>query len=122
MKKIILVVEDDKSYASSISTKLLEEDFDVSIVKDGDEAMKSARERKPDLIFLDIILPIRDGFDMLRELKSDPVLQNIPVLVVSNLGQEKDVEKARALGVVEYLVKANVSLNEVVEIIKKYSV
>lgn len=119
-KKFVLVVEDDESYALVLKGKLPEEGFDVMIASNGKEALEIAHERKPDLIFLDLVMPVKDGFDVLKDLKSDPILKGVPVLVASNLGQDGDIKKAKDLGAADYFIKANVSLNEAVEKIKQY--
>jgi len=79
---------------------------------DGEEALNLARKEIPDLILLDLIMPKVQGFEVLRELKASPLTAGIPVIVLSNLGQEKDSQSARELGALDYWVKANVGLEE----------
>ncbi|MBI4130467.1 response regulator [Candidatus Roizmanbacteria bacterium] len=119
-KKFILVAEDDIFYANIYKVKLTKEGFDVLVVGNGEWVLRSARKRKPDLILLDLVMPIKDGFETLKELKADPTLADIRVVVLSNLGQEEDMQKAKAMGAADYLVKTNISIQEVVGKIKHY--
>ncbi|KKR81119.1 MAG: Response regulator receiver protein [Candidatus Daviesbacteria bacterium GW2011_GWA1_41_61] len=119
-KKYILVGEDDKFYANIYKIKLAKEGFDVEVVGDGEQVLTSARQKKPDLILLDLIMPVKDGFETLKELKADPKLKDIKVVVSSNLGQEEDIKKTVQLGAVDYLTKANLSIQEVVDKIRGY--
>ncbi len=120
MGKKILLVEDDKFLLKFFAARLKEEDFEVILAEDGEEAVRKVKEEKPDLILLDLILPKKDGFAVLKEIKSDEKTKNIPVFVLSNLGQESDREKAKELGAVDYLVKVNFDLKEIIKKIKNY--
>jgi len=86
---------------------------------DGEVGLKLAKSGKPDLILLDLILPKIDGFEVLKKIKADPETKDIPVIVLTNLEESEDVQRAIDLGAKNYLVKANYSLREVVEKIKK---
>lgn len=119
-KKIILIVEDDKFLRDLISQKLLKEGYEVSTAVNGEEGIKKTKEKKPDLILLDLILPGIDGFEVLRRIKEDPVLAKIPVIVLSNLGQKEDIEKGLQLGAVDYLIKAHFTPSEIIEKIKNF--
>lgn len=119
-KKYILVMEDDKFYGNIFQTKLTEEGFDVTVATDGEKGMEEASKRKPDLILLDLIMPIKDGFEVLKSLKENATLKDVNIIIISNLGQEDDVNKALAMGAVDYLIKANISLQEAVDKVKKY--
>jgi len=117
-KNKILLIEDDQFLSSLLKTRLEKEKFEVLLAKDGSEALSLLRDNKPDIILLDIILPGKSGFDILEEIKSDPQLQDkrkIPVVIISNLGQESDLERGREFGVVDYFVKARVSIDELVK-------
>lgn len=122
IKKYVLVAEDDKFYANIYKTKLAKEGFEIAVVGDGLQALQLARERKPDLILLDLVMPVKDGFETLREIKSDANLKDVRVIVLSNLGQEEDIKKAKDLGALDYVVKANVSIGEMMSKIKGYLV
>ncbi len=122
MKKRILIVEDDKLLREMMSRKLEREDeYDVYVVVDGSEAESKIQELKPDVILLDLILPGTNGFEILESIKQNDDLKDIPVIVLSNLGQKSEVEKGMSLGAVDYLVKAHFTPAEVVEKIKKVS-
>lgn len=118
MAKNILIIEDDKFLRELIAQKLKKENYEIFEAADGEEGLKKAREEKPDLILLDLILPGMDGFEVLSRLKSDSGLINIPVIVLSNLGQTEDVERASALGATDYLIKAHFTPGEIIEKIK----
>jgi len=122
MKKILLV-EDDSFLSSLLKNRLQKEGFDITLAKDGDEAINYLRNINPDLLLLDLILPKKTGFEVMEELRSNPQLQgnsNLPIIVISNLGQQEDIAKSRQLGAIEYYVKAKVSIDELVEKIKSF--
>jgi DNA-binding response OmpR family regulator len=118
MKKIVLIIEDDKFLRELISRKILNEGFDVSEAVDGEDGFKKVKEEKPDLILLDLILPGMDGFEFLTKIKEDSSLTQIPVIILSNLGQKEDIEKGMKLGAVDYLIKAHFTPREIIEKIK----
>ncbi|MFQ6049784.1 MAG: response regulator transcription factor [Candidatus Paceibacterales bacterium] len=115
MPKTILIVEDDKFLRELIVRKLLDEGYEVSEAVDGNEGIKKVKETKPNLVLLDLILPGIDGFAVLSQMKDDPVLASIPVIILSNLGQKEDVEKGLKLGAVDYLIKAHFAPDEIIE-------
>lgn len=117
-KARILLVEDDTFLAGMYVTKLTLENFEVDLASDGLQGIKLAKEKLPDLILLDIILPKKDGFGVLKEVKADPKTKTIPVVLLTNLGQKGDVEKGKALGAVDYLIKAHFMPSEVIGKIK----
>jgi len=120
MAKKILFVEDEPSLQKAISEVLIQEGFEVLSASDGEQGLKITKEEKPDLILLDLILPKKDGFEVLKELKADEKLKDIPVIVLTNLEGVGDVEKAIELGATTYLVKANYKLDDVVTKIKDF--
>lgn len=121
MKKI-LIVEDEPVIQKAITEALRGEGYDVSAVFDADEGAASLGKSKPDLILLDLILPGRSGFEFLQEVKNSAETADIPVIILSNLGDEEEVEQAMKLGASNFLIKADYDLSEVVAIIKKYFV
>lgn len=122
MKNIkILVVEDDKYLADVFLTKLNKEGFDVIQAFNGDDAIIMIKKYHPNLVLLDIIMPKKDGFDVLKEVKEDETIRDIPVIIMSNLGQEDDVITGKKLGATDYLIKTNISLSDVVKKIKQYT-
>lgn len=116
----ILIAEDDKFLVKVYTTKLSKEGFQVEVASNGEEALKLAREKNPDLIFCDLMMPIKDGFEVLKELKADTKLKKIKVVILSNLSQEEDKKRVMDLGAEEYIVKANVPFSEVIALAKKY--
>ena len=118
-KKLILIIEDDKFLRDLIARKLLREGFDISEAIDGAQGVRQVKEKNPSLILLDLILPSMDGFEVLAKIKEDPVLAEIPVIILSNLGQKDDIEKGLKLGAVDYLIKAHFTPGEIIEKIKK---
>lgn len=114
MKKIF-IAEDDKFLASAYRLKLTKTGFEVQIVGDGQELLDLLKTAIPDLIILDIIMPVKDGFVTLQELRSNISWRNIPVIVASNLGQKEDVDKAMSLGANDFIVKSDLSLQGVIE-------
>ena len=117
-KQAILIIEDDKFLRDLLVKKLIQEGYKVSEAIDGEEGFKKIKEEKPNLVLLDLILPGIDGFEVLSRMKNSPELSKIPVMILSNLGQVEDVERVRKLGVVDYIVKAHFTPNEIVERIK----
>ena len=117
MKKI-LFVEDEPNLQKAIGELLKQEGFQFFEALDGVQGLEVAKEEKPDLILLDLILPKKDGFEVLKELKADSKLKSIPVIILSNLEGTGDVEKALELGATTYLVKANYELSDVLDLIK----
>ncbi|MBI2506832.1 MAG: response regulator [Candidatus Colwellbacteria bacterium] len=114
-KKKVLVAEDDPSLAQILSSRLTRAGIEVVRAKDGEETLRVMREAKPDLVLLDLILPGKyDGFEVLQKMKEDPTLDNRPVVIISNLGQESDIAKVRQLGAVEYFVKAKTSIDDLI--------
>jgi len=114
----ILIVEDDRFLRELIARKLKNEGYEVLEAVDGEEGLKRIKEEKPDLILLDLILPGIDGFEVLAKAKEDPDTTQIPVIILSNLGQREEVEKGLKLGAIDYLIKAHFTPGEIIEKIK----
>ncbi len=119
-KKKILLAEDDKFISRAYNAGLGRAGFEMIIAFDGEEAMEKIRSEKPDMVLLDLMMPRKNGFEVLEEIKADNDLKNIPVIILSNLGQEMDVEKGKKLGAIDYLIKSNLSMKEVIDIVKSY--
>lgn len=111
MKKI-LFIEDEEALQNSMKEMLEQNGYAVLKALDGEAGVKTARQELPQLILLDLILPKKNGFEVLSELKQDPATKNIPVVVLTNLEGSAEVEKALSLGATTYLVKANYKLEE----------
>jgi len=111
----ILLAEDDRFLRKAAEATLRRSGFTVFTAVDGEEALRLAQAEIPDLILLDLIMPKLQGFEVLRSLKQSPETSHIPVIVLSNLGQDRDIQQAMESGAVAYLVKANLSLEELVK-------
>lgn len=111
----VLVVEDDKFLRELLVRKLLAEKFLVENAIDAEATFAILKERKPNIILLDLILPGVSGFDILARLKADQNTADIPVIILSNLGQKEDIDRAKSLGAQDFMVKANFTLDEIVE-------
>src|SRR3989344_3099294 len=118
MKKI-LFVEDESALQKTFGEVLKQEGYEMTSALDGETGLRLAKQIKPDLILLDLILPKLHGFDVLKKLKEIPDTKEIPVIVLTNLERAEDIEKALEFGATTYLVKENYSLDEVMEKIKK---
>lgn len=101
----ILLVEDDLFFQNFYSKKLLEQGFRVEVAGDGNEALYKMKQVRPDLVLLDLIMPQKDGFEVLAEVSRNENLKTVPIVVFSTLGQEDDVERAKKLGAVDYVNK-----------------
>ncbi len=116
MKKV-LIIEDDSFLQGLAANKLTKSDFDVTTAKNGEAAMTELAKDHFDCILLDLMLPDISGFDILKNLKTSH--SKTPVIVFSNLSDDKDIKKAMELGAEEYLIKSNFTLEELVEKVKK---
>jgi CheY-like chemotaxis protein len=110
----VLLVEDDRFLRRAAHATLKQKGYDVVLAADGEEALALARSSAPDLILLDLMLPRMNGFAVLSALKQEDATRSIPVIVLSNLGQESDLQGAMQAGAVAYYVKANLSLADLV--------
>jgi len=119
VKDTVMVVEDDEFLRDVISQKLRGEGFDVMVCVDAFEATKSLKEKKPKLMLLDLILPGMDGFEMLEQLKKSSDTRDMPVIILSNLGQKEDIDRALAAGAADYLIKANYTPADIVERVRQ---
>lgn len=118
-KNKILVIEDVDLILEALSKQLGRFGYEIVSARDGISGVALAQQELPDLILLDLLLPKRLGIDVLRDLKSDPVVNQIPVIIISNSGQAVEVEEIFALGAADYLVKANFDPEEVIQKIEK---
>lgn len=113
----ILIIEDEKPMARALELKLNHSGFEAESVFDGNDALAILNKKKYDLILLDLMMKGADGFTVLTEIKAKEI--ETPVIVLSNLGQKEDIERARKLGAMEYFVKSNISIMETIKQIKK---
>lgn len=118
-KTKILLIEDEEMLANMYEVKFKNEGYDLIKAADGAVGLEMAKSMNPNFILLDIIMPKMDGFSVLKSLKEDAATKDIPVMLLTNLGQDEDVQKGKQLGAVGYLVKANVTPSEVVASVQK---
>lgn len=118
-KKKILVVEDDNVLRDVLLQKLMKNNYDAVGAEDGMVAMEKIAEYKPDVILLDILMPKKDGLEVLEEIHSDEAMRKIPVIIISNSGQPVEIERARELGARAFLIKAVFEPSEVLDKVEK---
>lgn len=116
----ILIVEDEDFLVRALKDNLESEGYDVSVARDGEEVFPVITKKKPDLILLDLLLPKKTGFDVLRELRANPEFKLTPVIILSNLGEDSEIKKAFELGANDYYVKAQHPLQEIIDKITEY--
>ena len=114
----ILIAEDDKFLANAYRLKFTKSGFTVKLAIDGEEAIKELESFTPDLIILDLIMPKKDGFMVLEDLSKNSKWKSIPVIVATNLEQKEDIDRAKSLGAIDYIVKSNVTIEEIVNKVK----
>lgn len=118
-KAHVLLVEDDVFLSGIYQKKFEMEGYKISTADNGEKGLADAKKKKPDIILLDILLPKMDGFSVLKELKADASVRDIPVILLTNLGQKDDVAKGLEAGAVDYLIKAHFKPSEIVEKVKQ---
>jgi len=112
---MILLVEDDEFLRDICEIKLKKEGFNVTTSADGLDAFKKIKDLKPQLVLLDVILPGMDGFDVLKKSKADEETASIPIIMLTNLGQNDEVQKGFDYGAEDYIIKAHFTVGEIVE-------
>lgn len=118
MKKII-IIEDEETLLDLLYKKLSQQDYQVDVAKNGQEGLNKIKKFKPDLILLDIVMPKMGGFEVMKELRKDEELKNIPIIIISNSGQPIELDRAKELGVVDWLIKTDFDPQEVLDKVKK---
>jgi len=113
------MIEDDIFFRKLYRDKLVREGFEFIEATNGIEGLNKVMSENPDLVLLDLMLPRKNGFDVLKDIKANPNTKDIPVIILSNLGQESDVKEALDLGAQDYLIKTEVRLSEVIDKVKK---
>ena len=116
----ILIVEDDSALLEMYKIKFQESGFELLTASDGETGLNLAKQEKPHLVLLDIMMPKMDGFAVLGEIKKDPTTKDVIVLMLSNLGQKSDIEKGQQLGAADYIVKASMTPSQVFEKVQEY--
>ena len=115
----VLIAEDDPMVTKLYQAKFGLEGFETVHASNGEEALEKLPE-KPDIILLDLMMPIMDGFEFLEKIKEKPEYKNIPIIVLSILGQDVDIQRAKKLGAVDYLVKSDMTPKQVVDKIREH--
>ncbi len=118
--KKILIAEDDEFLSSLLKNRLQRDGFAVQIARTGEETMAALKAIRPDLVLLDIILPGKLGFEILEDVQKDAKLVKIPFMVMSNLGQDDDIRKAKDLGALEYFVKSRILIDDLIKKISTF--
>lgn len=118
MKKKILIIEDELSLLMALREKFKSEDFKVIEAKNGEEGLKMAAQKNPDLILLDLIMPVMDGITMFKKLRLTETGKDLPIIILTNLSDERAVSQSLEGGVTDYLVKTNWQLDDVVKKVK----
>lgn len=119
-KPKVLMIEEDRFLRKIYRDKFSRINFEFLEATNGEEGLNKVIYEKPDLVILDLMLPKKNGFDVLIDIKSNKNTQEIPVIILSNLGQESDIKRGLSLGAEDYLVKTEVSLSDVVNKVKEY--
>lgn len=118
-QKVILIVEDDEVILRALYLSFHESEYTIATATDGETALTMTQRLKPDLVLLDLIMPKKNGFEYLKDMKADSAIAQIPVIVLSNLGTDENKTKAKELGAMDYFVKSDTDLLALVERVKK---
>ena len=118
-KKIILIIEDDEVLLRALYVFFHDSDYTIASATDGETAIDMTKRLKPDIVLLDLLLPKMDGFRYLELVRSMPEFKDLPIIVLSNLGDKADIDRAKNLGANDYFIKANVDLEKLSEAIKE---
>ena len=119
-KKVVLVVEDDVFLVKAYQIKFEKEGAEVQIASDGDTAMKMLEKDPPDVVLLDLMLPGKSGFEILEAIRKNSRWKDVPVLILTNLGQAADIERGQSLKATDYIIKANTKIEDIVKKVKRY--
>lgn len=116
----VLIVEDEDFLVRALKDNLISEGYSVSVAMDGEAVFTEIAKKKPALILLDLLLPKKNGFDVLKELKANPELHLIPVIILSNLGEDSEIKRGLELGASDYFVKSQHPIQEVIGKAEEY--
>jgi DNA-binding response OmpR family regulator len=114
MGKKIVLADDEQFISIAYKDGLTRAGFEVTVAHDGAQALELIKQVMPDLVLLDLIMPKVNGFEVLKTLKADPAMQRIPVIVLSNLSQQTDETEVRQRGAIDFIVKSNISLQDLI--------
>jgi CheY-like chemotaxis protein len=116
-RKRILIVEDDRFLRRACQARLEQEGYEILTAQDGEEGVKAARAANPDLVLLDLLMPRLNGLEVLRTLRNDEATRGMPVIILSNSSRQEDMDTIRSLGISGYFVKANLSLQDLSQLV-----
>ncbi|OHA79540.1 MAG: hypothetical protein A2747_03830 [Candidatus Yonathbacteria bacterium RIFCSPHIGHO2_01_FULL_44_41] len=116
----VLIVEDEDFLVRALKDNLVSDGYSVSVAMDGEAAFDELKKKTPSLILLDLLLPKKNGFDVLKEIRQSPEWQLIPVVILSNLGEDSEIKRALELGANDYFVKSQHPIQEVMEKVREY--
>lgn len=116
----ILIVEDDPLIVKIYSTRLKADGHEIFTAENGEDGIRQAIQHEPDLVVLDVMMPRMDGFGVLQKIRSDERLAKTPIIMYSNLSNEDEIQRAKKMGATEFIVKANLSPNQVIAKLKEY--
>lgn len=116
----VLVVEDEDFLVRALKDNLVSEGYTVAVAVDGEQVFDELKKKTPSLILLDLLLPKKNGFDVLKEIRQSPEWQLIPVVILSNLGEDSEIKRALELGANDYFVKSQHPIQEVIEKVREY--
>lgn len=119
-KKTVLIIEDDVFLVKAYQIKFEKEGFNVLTATDGKEVADVLEKEPPHIVLLDLMLPGISGFDILETIKKNPKWKDVPVIILSNLGQTQDIERGKKLGANDYFIKTNIKMSEIVDTVRKY--
>ncbi len=119
-KKTVFIVEDDIFLIKAYQIKFGNEGFNVMVAADGKEALSYLDKEPADIVLLDLMLPGMSGFDVLQAIRSNPKWSKVPVIILSNLGQQQDIDKGKALGANDYIIKTNIKISDIVGKVREY--
>lgn len=119
MSKKILIVEDEEIMSGLLKRKLSEEGYDVQVAEDGEKGLEQVKALKPDLVLLDIMMPKKGGFEVMEEIRADEAIKDTKVIVISNSGQPVELDRAKKLEAVDWLIKTEFDPKEVIEKVKQ---
>lgn len=116
----ILIVEGDEFLSALLKSRLKTADFLVETINNGASAVQKVKEWRPDLILLDIILPDKIGFEVMKEIGADPAIADTAIMALSSLGQKSDIDKAKSLGAINYFIKSQVIIDDLIEEVESF--
>ncbi len=119
VSKKILIIEDEEIISNLLAKKLSQVGYEVKIAFNGKEGLEMLYKEKPDLVLIDIVMPQKDGFETIAEMKNDEAFKDIPVIIISNSGQPVELDKAREMGVQDWLIKTDFDPQEVIQKVNK---